>query len=378
MQVLFVAGYDNPSYHRKVELLADEPDFSICHVTIEGYDRPSGDYLSASGQRSYSLRTFPVHYLGRQGDPHRGYLWPPHYAIPTVRPDLIHIESDVETLGTAQVALARAIWAPRSKLIGYSWQNLVRPRRLAVRLLSRLVLQATDHVVCASTEAADVLRREGYRRGTTIMPLVGVDQRYFRPMSSLSLRADLRSEGFVIGFVGRLVPEKGVDLLLLACSQMTVPAQVLIVGQGPETARLQSLAESLGLSAYCHFAGAVSHDMTAKYLNAMDVLVLPSRTTVHWKEQFGRVLVEAMACGIPVVGAASGAIPEVIGDAGLTFPEGDAEALAAALARLAGDSTMAGHLAAAGRARVQAHFSVERLASRLADLWRSLARDVRP
>ena len=86
-------------------------------------------------------------------------------------------------------------------------------------------------------------------------------------------------------------------------------------------------------------------------LKSMDVLVLPSRSMPYWKEQFGRVLVEAMACGVPVIGSDSGAIPAVIGDAGLVFPEGDDRALADRILQLATDSTLWSDLQERGLAR---------------------------
>jgi quercetin dioxygenase-like cupin family protein len=87
-------------------------------------------------------------------------------------------------------------------------------------------------------------------------------------------------------------------------------------------------------------------------LAQLDALVLPSLTRPNWKEQFGRVLVEAMACGVPVVGSDSGEIPRVIGQAGLSFPEGDAGALRASLAELMGSERRRAELGARGRIRV--------------------------
>ena len=110
----------------------------------------------------------------------------------------------------------------------------------------------------------------------------------------------------------------------------------------------------------------------ATALQALAVLVLPSHTQPRWKEQFGRVLTEAMACGVPVIGSSSGAIPEVIGDAGLVFPEGDAAALAAALERLRIDPALHAALAAAGLARVRAHYTQDVIATRTAAFYRAL------
>ena len=98
------------------------------------------------------------------------------------------------------------------------------------------------------------------------------------------------------------------------------------------------------------------------FYNTLDALVVPSRTLPHWKEQFGRVLVEAMACGVPVVGSNSGEIPYVIGDAGLVFPEDDAEALAGILWQLASDPQLRAELRQRGRARVLTHYTQQRIA----------------
>jgi glycosyltransferase involved in cell wall biosynthesis len=103
-----------------------------------------------------------------------------------------------------------------------------------------------------------------------------------------------------------------------------------------------------------------------------DALVLPSRSTPVWQEQFGRVLVEAMACGVPVVGSDSGAIPEVVGNAGLIFPEGDALALTGRLHQLMASPALRLELADRGHARVVAHFSQERIAQQTAAFYRNL------
>jgi glycosyltransferase involved in cell wall biosynthesis len=108
------------------------------------------------------------------------------------------------------------------------------------------------------------------------------------------------------------------------------------------------------------------------HLRRLHALVLPSLTRPNWKEQFGRVLIEAMACGVPVVGSDSGEIPNVIGEAGLVFPEGDAEALRAALARLRDDRDLWGHLAVAGRARVLAEFTHAQVAQKTYRVYREM------
>ena len=104
----------------------------------------------------------------------------------------------------------------------------------------------------------------------------------------------------------------------------------------------------------------------------MDAMALPSLTRKNWKEQFGRVLIEAMACEMPVIGSDSGEIPNVIGDAGLVTPEGDAQALAAALARLGADPALRADLARRGRQRVLDRFTQEQVARRTAALYQEV------
>jgi len=117
---------------------------------------------------------------------------------------------------------------------------------------------------------------------------------------------------------------------------------------------------------------AVEHDRVRDYLRAMDLLVLPSYDTPSWKEQFGHVLVEAMACSVPVVGSNAGGIPEAIGEAGLIFPARSVDALGEALRALAASSEKRRALGEAGRARVLERFTHAKIAQQTLEFWRSL------
>jgi glycosyltransferase involved in cell wall biosynthesis len=134
-------------------------------------------------------------------------------------------------------------------------------------------------------------------------------------------------------------------------------AQLLIVGDGPLRAEIERSASQARLT------GAVPHHRAIELLAAIDLLVLPSLTTPTWKEQFGHVLIEAMACAVPVIGSNSGAIPEVVGDAGLIVPEGDAAALRAAIASLQADAAWRAQLAQAGCTRALACYTHDRIAA---------------
>ena len=108
-------------------------------------------------------------------------------------------------------------------------------------------------------------------------------------------------------------------------------------------------------------------------MSLLDMLVLPSRSTTVWQEQFGRVLIEAMACGAPLVGSSSGAIPEVIGSAGLIFPEGDTVALAQTLTQLVNSPSLRQELAAHGRQRIDTTYRQPIVSQRIAALYQQLA-----
>lgn len=180
------------------------------------------------------------------------------------------------------------------------------------------------------------------------------------------------ASSFTIGYAGRLVPEKGVDVLLRAVAQLPDSARVHIVGSGPERNHLQRLAAQMGLRDRAPIDPLIPSTEMPGYFARLDCLVLPSRTRPNWKEQFGRVLIEAMACGVPVIGSTCGELPNVIGDAGLTFSEGDTDALAARLRELMTKPELRASLAAKGRARVLAQYTQKNIAEQTVGVYRSM------
>ena len=182
----------------------------------------------------------------------------------------------------------------------------------------------------------------------------------------------LPGETFVIGYVGRLVPEKGVGDLLQAASRLVGEWQVRLLGDGPDKERLVSLAATLAIDDRVHFDPWIPSPEVPGYLSQLHTLVLPSHTRPNWKEQFGRVLTEAMVSGVPVVGSDSGEIPNVIGDAGLIYPEGDVDRLAAHLSDLMSRPDLWARLAQKGRERVLAHYTQEQVARETVRVYREI------
>lgn len=372
MRVLFLSGYTHPSHHLKVDLLADQPNVDILHLVWPGSGRADGWHLSANGQRRYQIKAVPIKWLSQPHNPHRVIQRSLTLKMTSFHPDIIHCEQEQEGLMALQVSLIRQLFCPTTPLILYSWQNIIRPRNWAVRWVSQLTRQAATHILCASTEAVEVLRRQGYRGGATVTPMLGLDRRYFSATPQLPMRQRLNLSGHTVGFVGRLVPEKGVDVLIRAIAKCGPDYSLLLVGSGPEQTSLQKLAQAQGISERCCFVEAVPYEGVRDYLCALDVLVLPSRTTPQWKEQYGRVLVEAMACRVAVVGSNSGAIPEVIDEAGWVFPEDDVEALVQALQVATASPQSRRPFIEQGEQRVNAYYTVERLATTIAQLWTTL------
>jgi glycosyltransferase involved in cell wall biosynthesis len=381
MRVFVHSNAHLASHHRLIELLADEPGVDILYMVRPDSGVPAVRHASADGHRAYEVRHWKQWQWGRPGDPHRYGQWPPNFHLRKFIPDLIHCVHEQESLMTLEIALMRRLFAPQGQLIISTWQNMLRPRRLSVRLLSWFTIRSAQHAFCASTGAAEVLRAQGFCGGITVTPLGGVDTRWMHPKAAPRLRTELGlgSGRPVVGYVGRLSPEKGLDDLMRAIallygggSAQEHGPQLLLVGDGPARAALESLARELNIAAQCRFVASVPAEQVVEYMNLLDVFVLPSRTTARWKEQFGRVLAEAMACRVPIIGSTSGAIPEVLGDAGRIFREADPIDLASHLRALLVNEAERLALAERGYRRALQEFTVEALAARVLRAWHSL------
>ena len=364
IRVLFIARYRDATMHRKVELLAQVPDLSLCHI-LPRFWQDELVRVEQSTSLSEHMQQLAVPMIGRTSDPHRAIYRTITFEIPRFRPDIIHAEEEPDSLAALQIALARRVFAPKSRLVLYTWQNVDRPKRWHVNAVWRATLNASDAVLCANREAAELLERLGYRKHARVLPAIGVDTRLFTPLPNQA-----QDGTFTVGYLGRLVPEKGVDTFIEAITQIELPVRLWIIGDGPQRTVLQAQAACLGDRA--RFIAPVPPNKVARMMTQLNALVLPSRTTRVWKEQFGRVLIEAMACRVPVIGSNSGAIPEVIGDAGLIFPEGDTKALADCLRQLIESHDLCRELSERGYARVMQYYTQERIAEQTAEFYRQI------
>lgn len=350
-------------YQRKLEHIAAQGVELTVAVPPAWRDERGMTPLERAYTDGYTLHETPVRF---NGNFHLHYYPAFPALVRRLQPDIVHIDEEPYNAATWH-ALFHTRRAGVPKTLFFTWQNINRRYPLPFRWGERWVYRTVDAAIAGTQSAADVCHEKGYRGEVAVIPQFGVDADLFQPPDD-----DCPPRPFTVGYVGRLVPEKGVDVLFRALAQLGGAWRARLVGGGPARGSLEQLAAELGIAERVTFVQQIpSAQMPVQY-HKMDVLALPSLTRPNWKEQFGRVLIEAMASGVPVIGSDSGAIPGVIGAAGLVVPEGDAAALAAALERLRADTALHAHYQQQGRARALATFTHAQIAAQTVDVYRAL------
>ncbi len=271
--------------------------------------------------------------------------------------DVIHCWEEPYVAAGAQIA---ALAPPGAKLVFATFQNLAKTYPPPFGWFERRVLKRADGwIAFGRTIHKAQIGRPGYAALPSRVIPPGVDTRAFTP--DAAARARVRAErGWdeetpVVGFLGRFVEAKGLDVLTAALRRVAVPWRALFVGGGQARGVLDAL--SADFPGRVSIATGVAHADVPQYLNAMDLLCAPSRTTAAWREQFGRMLIEAMACGVPVLASRSGEIPHVLDGAGLLLEERDVEGWARAIEGLLGDPARRRELADRGLRRARTEFA---------------------
>jgi glycosyltransferase involved in cell wall biosynthesis len=241
--------------------------------------------------------------------------------------DLIDLHEEPFGLAVAEVLALRRLRCRRTPFLVSSAQNIDKRYPPPFRWFERWSLAHASGAYTCNAEAGAILRRKGLRGDLELLPL-GVDVARFAPVHRGPPVGRLR-----IGFVGRLIPHKGADVLIDSLA-LDDRLDADIYGDGPEADRLAARAVSRGVADRVAFHGFVDESSLPEVFPTFDVLAVPSVPVPGWLEQFGRVVVEAQAAGVPAVASASGALPEVVGTAGLLVPPGDPAALSAALVRV--------------------------------------------
>jgi glycosyltransferase involved in cell wall biosynthesis len=306
--------------------------------------------------------------------PHAGPMsWYLHFypglnrLVSELRPDVIHLWEEP----WSAVALQASFLKGAAALVMEVDQNILKRLPPPFEWMRRHVIRRTDFVLARSPDAAAVVQAIGYQG--PVRPIgYGVDRQTFAcrrsPLATQSRTTQLR-----IGYVGRIVEEKGLDDALDAIARTESQVTLSIMGEGPYEGRLRRRAAALGLADRVEMRGWGPPAEVASFLHSLDVLILLTRTTASVVEQFGRVIVEAQSCGIPVIGSSCGAIPSVVGAGGWIVPERSPEKLAALLDRIANDRDTLRAKAQLAQRNVSTRFTYEVVADDLATAWTQAA-----
>jgi glycosyltransferase involved in cell wall biosynthesis len=311
----------------------------------------------------------------------KGHLWWAYRglssALRRARPQIIHVVSEPWGALVSQALLVRPRDTQRARVCVHGADNIFvhggRIERSTRRLILSFVWPRIDGFASWSGAGIDAARQNGLSRltPTAVVPAIVPDPDSF---SNVGDKGAARStlglpiEEPVVGYLGRLDEEKGIDDLLEAMRILGASAPFLSVwGSGAKERHIRGLISSGGIRG--SFGGALALQEVPLALQACDVLAVPSRTTPEWKEQFGRVVLEAMLAECAVVAYRSGAIPEVLGEAGVLVEEGDVSGLAASIQRLVADPVRRSDLAVSARAEALHRFRPQALAKRLVNFW---------
>jgi glycosyltransferase involved in cell wall biosynthesis len=366
IKLLFLSKpYVAASYRQKFQLMAADPRFEIGLIVPHNW---AGQDFEADPRDTYWIRRLPLFFNGRNHfHVYRGLA----AAFDVFAPDVFNIEEEHYSLVTAQaLLLAKKHGVPCTF---YTWQNIHKNYPVPFSWIEKLVFQSCPLAIAGNQEAVDILRKKGFQKPAYVLPQMGADTSTLAQVPS-ETRAQVFGPGsgledaFIVAFAGRLVEEKGIqDLIQALPGLLDLPIHLVILGSGPYEEALKQQAGSRKVTDRVHFLGSKKSTDVYRYLRQIDVLALPSHTKSNWKEQFGRILVEAMLSGAVVLGSDSGEIPRVIRGGGLVFPEGNVAVLGQRLRTLCEDRRLTQKLAAKGRRRAQSHFTNEVIAARTLD-----------
>jgi glycosyltransferase involved in cell wall biosynthesis len=352
------------TYQRKAEELAALLGVELTVAVPPAWKEPNvgTTVLERRHTANYRLEVLPIRLNGHF---HVHFYAGLRRLVEAVRPEILHIDEEAFNLATFQAM--RIGVRTGARCCFYNYANIARRYPPPFGWFERYNFRHAAAAIAANHEAADILRQHGYSGTLHILPQFGVDPALFHPRET-----PLPDQPFHIGYFGRLVESKGILDLLEAFARLPEQTRLTLIGSGDLDERITATAERLGIGHRVQRRAMVPSGEVAAEMRALHTFVLPSRTTPRWKEQFGRVLVEAMASGVPPIGSDSGEIPHVIGDGGLIFREGDVDDLTEKLRLLMEQPELRKTLAEQGRQRVLAQYTQRALAEAYYAIYREM------
>jgi glycosyltransferase involved in cell wall biosynthesis len=373
IRILFLSKpYVAASYRQKLRIMALDPRFEVGLVVPQNW--AGQNFEEYTEAESYWIKKLP---LLLNGHNHFHIYQSLGKAVREFRPDIFNIEEEHYSLVTAQAVYFARKYAAIPCF--YTWQNIDKSYPPPFSWIEQYVFRSAALGVAGNAEAVAILRRKGFHKPAPVLPQMGADTVALQKAQAsgtgfLRKELGLPDNAFIVSFAGRLVEEKGIQHIIEALAQLQEPLiQLIILGSGPYQDQLLRLAQDLAIEKQVLFLGPKQSADVYRYLKESDVLALPSLTRANWKEQFGRILVEAMLSGAVVIGSDSGEIPRVIRGGGLVFPEGQVKALAERIQILFKDRRLQQKLAERGRRRALKHFTNEVIASKTLRLMQDIA-----
>lgn len=335
IRVLIIAhSFVVPGYLTLPQKIAEDPGLDVTLIVPDKWFE-CGQWVRPTIASKGNLKVIVCRPLGYRQHSH---IYP---ALPGIlrrtSPDFVLLFEEPNSFLTATTLFLLAKLRPQAKSAFFTFLNDDRVfsdmgpvRGIIFPWVLSVSFRLATAAIGSSLDACNQMRSRGFGGPVYYVPF-GVDAGALSKVDdseALKLRKRLLGDGsFLIGFVGRLSQEKGVDLILDALVSAPPGLRFAIVGDGPDRPALEAHAARLGLTRRGQFLGAVAHEKIGAHIRAFDCLVVPSRRRGNWIEQFGRVVVEAMALGVPVVGSDSGEIPNILKGCGFVHKEGSAESL---------------------------------------------------
>ena len=296
--------------------------------------------------------------------------------------DLI-FTADITWLFSYQAAMAKKKFG--NKLVVLEWENIpfIYENDKNIREIKKTVRENADAFIAVTQRAKEALVLEGVDEKKIAVIPPGVDADHFMPQTDARLEGrkefNLDEKDIVILFAGRLVWEKGIYDYIHAAKMVVSDPQMknrsikfIIIGKGPEEEGIRARAKELGIYDRFLFINSVPYHDMPKFFNMSDIFVLPSIPTKTWQEQLGMVLIESMACGLPVISAYSGSIPEVVGDSGILVQPNDPHSLAEGMKKLVKDENLRKKYSLMGREKVLKNYNSKNISSKIGEIFERL------
>jgi glycosyltransferase involved in cell wall biosynthesis len=353
------------AYHRKLEECA-KLGVQIELVIPKKWGDQSPEISIGSG---YIVHMLPTIFSGKN---HFHFYRGLNSLIQSFLPDILHVDEEPYSIVTYQLMkLAKRL---KIRSLFFTWQNIYKCYPFPFSAIEQYNYEIANAAIAGNQEAKNVIQRKGFSKDIFIIPQFGVDPQFFSKQDASSIKRQLfqSTQVQIIGYIGRLVEEKGILTLLEAFAKLEKDTRLLLVGSGSLKRRIIEAANRFGIIGRIVIIDNVPSENVPHYLNCLDCLVLPSLTRPNWKEQFGRVLIEAMACEVPVIGSNSGEIPSVVDNAGLIFREGEASDLKGKLETILVDQRLREELSRRGLERVQEKFTQKHIAEQTLRVYQQI------